>query len=129
MKKIIKVAGDIACALAAVILIVFAVMFFSGIRPAVVISGSMEPTITTGSLAFIDTKYDELEKNDIVAFERGGTMVIHRLIAYSDTGWITKGDANEDDDPWRVEDSEIKGKTVFWVSRLGYLIGKGERKW
>ena len=129
MRKILKVAADVACALAAVILIVFAVMFFSGIRPAVVISGSMEPTITTGSLAFIDTKYDELEKNDIVAFERGGTMVIHRLIAYSDTGWITKGDANEDDDPWRVEDSEIKGKTVFWVSRLGYLIGKGERKW
>lgn len=125
MEKVIRITGRIVCAAAAAVIVLALILFMTGSRPAVVLSGSMEPTIKTGSLVIIDTDYDEPEENDVAAFETGGALVIHRLVERTDEGWVTKGDANDSEDPWRITDENIKGKTVFWVPELGYLIGRG----
>lgn len=124
MKKTMAITTNILCVIAAVIIAGYVSMLAFGLRPAVVISGSMEPTIKTGSLIFVNTKYEDLEANDIVAFRTGGSLVTHRLIADTDEGWITKGDANRTEDPWRISEERIIGKTVFWIPGLGYLIGR-----
>lgn len=125
MKEIIKTAGEILCVLAVLVIIAAALLLLTGTKPAVVLSGSMEPTIHTGSIVLIHTNVNTLKEKDIVAFERGGTMVVHRLVGKTDEGWITRGDANQTDDPWRVQDEEITGKTVFWIPKLGYLMWRG----
>ena len=126
MRTIMKTAGRALCILSILVLAVTGIMFVTGTKPAVVMSGSMEPTIETGSLLLIDTKYNKLEDNDIVAFETGGALVVQRLVEETEEGWITKGDANKTEDPWRVDHNSIKGKAAFWIPKLGYLIGKGE---
>ena len=108
MRMIMKTAGRVLCVLSVTVLIATGVMFITGSKPAVVMSGSMEPTIETGSLLLIDTRFNELENNDIVAFETGGALVVHRLVKETEEGWITKGDANKKEDPWRINNDNIK---------------------
>ncbi|MBQ6496810.1 MAG: signal peptidase I [Firmicutes bacterium] len=127
MKKVLSGIVNGLCIVAIIVLVGVLVMMGLGLKPAVVISGSMEPTIKTGSLIFIDTKYEDPEENDIVAFRTGGSLVTHRLVKDTEDGWITKGDANDSEDPWRITNEQLLGKTVFWIPVLGYLIGKGEK--
>ena len=95
----------------------------AGIRPVVIMSGSMEPEIPTGSLCFVDTGDKVVEKGDIVMYRSADISVVHRLedIA-SDGSFITKGDNNDTVDPRPVEKSCILGTAVFWVPVLGYAV-------
>lgn len=127
--RVITMTANVVCVIAAVIIAGYIAMLAMGIRPAVVVSGSMEPAVKTGSLIFIDTGYENQKAGDIAAFRTGGTLVTHRLVEDTDEGWITKGDANEDEDPWRVSDERIIGRAVFWIPVLGYIIGKGGGVW
>lgn len=129
MRKTMTITFNILCVIAAVIIIGYITMLIMGIRPAVVISGSMEPTIRTGSLIFVDTTYRSLKEDDIVAFRTGGSLVTHRLVRDTGEGWITKGDANSCEDPWRISENNIIGKTVFWIPDIGFLIGKEAMLW
>ena len=57
--------------------------YWAGIRPVAVVSGSMEPTIKTGSICWVDfdTGKEALQTGDILAFQRSdGKMVLHRII-------------------------------------------------
>lgn len=77
----------------------------NSIRPLVVKSGSMEPTIPSGSMVLVRrVNAAEVEIGDIVAVERPDrTRVTHRVIAIEHQGEVAKltlqGDANEDPDP------------------------------
>lgn len=102
-----------------------AVMFvprFFGISPYVVLSGSMEPVIHTGSLVYISEQEGEPEVGDIVAYKIGDLPVVHRIIEEVDGGYITKGDANEAVDLAIVEPSKVIGKYVFTVPAAGYIL-------
>ena len=75
-----------------------------------VVSGSMEPTIDTGSVVLTQrVPVADLAVDDIVMFERPdepGKQVVHRIaqLEPSQDGPIirTKGDANATEDPWQV---------------------------
>lgn len=95
------------------------------IKPYVVMSGSMEPQISTGSVAYIDTKFDgsEAEIGDIVAFESGEIFITHRVIDInSDNELITKGDANTSEDIAPISRDKVIGKTVFSIPYVGFVI-------
>ncbi|MBR1592136.1 MAG: signal peptidase I [Ruminococcus sp.] len=101
------------------------VLWLIGIRPYIVRSGSMEPTIMTGSVCFVNhnTKFEEIQENDIIAFELGGgTMVTHRAVKISPDGIITKGDNNNTEDGIPVTAGNFIGKTVYWIPNLGIWI-------
>ncbi|MDO4177460.1 MAG: signal peptidase I, partial [Bacillota bacterium] len=115
-----KIIWYATCIMAAVILIAAAVMLFAHIRPAIIVSGSMEPVIHTGSMVFIDSDYRDFKERDIVAFETGGVMVTHRIVQITDEGFVTKGDANEKEDPAPVPESAFRGRLVMWLPYLGY---------
>ena len=59
------------------VFILFRFVLFLGYVP----SASMEPTISTDSLIIGNRLYGELQRGDIVIFERNGTCLVKRIAA------------------------------------------------
>jgi len=98
------------------------------IQIKVVKSGSMEPTIHTGSIVVVKpmTSYT---KGDIVTFgpdTKKEIPVTHRIVEVKGEGvpmsFVTKGDANEDSDMKEIAPREVIGKVLFSIPYLGYVI-------
>ena len=94
----------------------------------IVQSGSMEPSIKTGALVVIRPS-SEYHIGDVIMFgEDTKTQVptTHRIVADEVRSGVfyytTKGDANEDPDPQAVAQSAVKGKVLFSIPYLGYLL-------
>lgn len=94
-------------------------------------SGSMSPTFDTGDLIVL-SKADAatLDKGDIITFERPdrpGTLITHRIhtVESTDTGkvFVTKGDANNDVDSWKVPAAGDGWKYNFRTPKLGFVFG------
>ena len=91
----------------------------------IVSTGSMEPAINTGSIAFSTLKSEEINKGDIIVFsspENSEITIIHRVKDIQGEEYITKGDNNESEDNWTVFQSNIKGEVLFSISYLGYAV-------
>lgn len=93
-----------------------------------VVSGSMEPTIHEGDyiiLRSVDSA--ELEKGDVICYyfqsgEMKGMLNTHRIAGrLDDGGFITKGDANNVNDPYAVYPDAIVGKYLGKVRILRWL--------
>lgn len=84
---------------------------------SVVLSGSMEPTLSVNDLVIVHAQ-DTYETGDIVVYQSGSILVIHRIIALEDGTAITQGDANNAADHPIVL-SDIKGKAVAQVPMVG----------
>ena len=90
-----------------------------GCGMAVVLSGSMEPTIRIDDLIIV-TEQEDYKENDIVAYQSDSVVVAHRIIAVEPDTVITKGDANNAPDaPIRKE--MMKGKVVGWIPGAGRI--------
>ena len=107
-----------------------------------VVTGSMEPTISTGALLICkDTSIGKIQKDDIVCYrsktaEIYGSIVTHRVISVQidedgERYLETRGDANLSSDPYYVKQDNLIGK-VTWYSKdtnilndiLSFLTGK-----
>lgn len=103
----------------------FVMTVWGGLCPLTVMSGSMEPSIKTGSVAIIETNltdFNEIEKGDIITFDIGGSFVTHRAVDITEDGVYTKGDANNARDPWIVTNDNYYGKELFSIPYIGFLI-------
>lgn len=102
----------------------FLVAVTSGYRPYVVLSGSMEPEIRTGSICLIDTNapYEALAVGDVIAFTNGRISVTHRVVEIRDKLIQTKGDANESPDHYFISEENYLGKEVLSVPFVGYAV-------
>lgn len=87
----------------------------------VVVSGSMEPTLETGSLLYV-VETGDYAVGDVVTFTRDGSVVTHRIVDETGEEFVTKGDANAERDPWRVAREEIRGEAVLSVPLYGRLL-------
>lgn len=96
----------------------------------IVRSGSMSPTIPTGSIVFYKkVNAADVKVGDIIVFAKPGATnekVTHRVfkIGTSATGRyaITKGDANAVQDDWRVPLAGTGWVSVFHVPSVGYAL-------
>lgn len=88
-----------------------------GYGMANVLSGSMEPTFSKGALLVVK-KSDNVKKGDIVVYQSGSELIVHRVIAIDGDEVQTQGDANNVADPV-FEKNEIKGVVLFWIPGLG----------
>jgi len=96
----------------------------------VVRSGSMSPTIRTGSIVFYKkVNADKVKVGDIIVFDKPGQTnekVTHRVykISNSPTGryFTTKGDANGTPDSWRVPAVGTGWVSAFHVPTIGYAL-------
>lgn len=110
----------------AILSIIFlTILYLLGYHPRIVLSGSMEPTLSKGSLSFIDIheSVDKMEEGDIIAFRlQSGQEVTHRITVKHQGYFITKGDANEIEDYAPVSYEQVIGKTAFWIPKVGNII-------
>jgi signal peptidase len=129
---VLKKAGSIIITLllifAIFIVILVAAGPFLGIRTSIVLSGSMEPAINTGSVIITRPIAPEaIHVGDIISFSsRSGTFVTtHRVIGIEQNPellFITKGDANRGKDPAPISPDQVLGKLFLVLPGLGYLI-------
>lgn len=99
------------------------------IEPRIVMSGSMEPAVSTGSIVYIakNVKPELIEERDIIAFRVGERMqVMHRVMKVDreEKTFITKGDANASADIGPVGYDSYEGKVIGHIPAIGYLVQK-----
>lgn len=100
-----------------------------GIKPTIVLSGSMEPDIKIGDLIFIHkTDPSQLNEGDVICYIASEKAITHRIIdiTTSENGeirYVTQGDANNTADQLAVSVDQIEG---IWnggrIQGLGNLI-------
>ncbi|HUZ76139.1 MAG TPA: signal peptidase I [Chloroflexota bacterium] len=95
----------------------------------VVLSGSMEPAIRTGSVIVATAvNPDALEIGDVITYIRPGDQenITHRIVAMKGTAqgktFVTKGDANGVEDPGEVRFDRLAGKVTMTIPYLGYVF-------
>lgn len=90
-----------------------------GIGVANVLSGSMEPTFSKGTLLIIK-KSEDYQVGDIVVYQSGPSLVVHRVIELDGDTVVTRGDANNASDT-PFDRAEVKGVVVGWIPYLGEI--------
>jgi len=109
-----------------ILLLAFSPMI--GIRFDVVLSGSMSPSLNTGDLVIVtSTSPPDLKEGDIIVFSSplGSGLVCHRIVKMEQGNEITfqtKGDNNEDPDPFIVPSTSVVGKVQAGVPMMGYVV-------
>lgn len=88
-----------------------------GVGMSVVLSGSMEPELSVNDLVIV-RETDGYEIGDIVVYQDGSSLVIHRIVSIEDSTVITQGDANNVADA-PISASAIKGKEVVHIPFVG----------
>ena len=117
-----------------------------GLERYVIISGSMEPTIPTGSVVYDEVvPVVDLEVGDVITFvpppEYGVTdPVTHRIVeigvaaegssAAGEPLFRTQGDANEYPDAWEmVLDQDEQARVKYHLSYVGYVYLFLSNRW
>lgn len=120
----------IGATLGVICIVLFAAGFIFGVRPYVVVSGSMEPEMPVGSLALARAvPAAKVVPGDVVTVPRtsGGGVVTHRVVSVDtdENGAVLltlKGDANLTNDPDEYRVATV-GMNLFAVPGLGYVAG------
>lgn len=86
----------------------------------VVMSGSMEPTISQGNLIIVNEP-EEYEVDDVVVFQDGSMLVTHRIIEMSGNEVVTQGDANNVTDV-PIDISAIRGNVIETLPGVGNIV-------
>lgn len=98
-----------------------------GYGAAVVLTGSMEPTIMADDLIFVAER-ESYEIDDIVVYQSGSILVVHRIVDMDELTVTTQGDANNTPDaPVRRE--MIKGEVVGTLPGAGGLVRLLKTPW
>ena len=90
-----------------------------------VVSGSMEPAIHLGSLMYVQPgEPSDVAEGEVIAFMRDDAVVAHRVVYNrSSIGeFVTKGDANNVEDPDPVPYDAYIGQVTKTVPMLGQFM-------
>jgi signal peptidase len=125
-------AAELAVMGLAALAVLGAVAFFTvprllGWQGVIVLTGSMEPALNVGGLAFVDKGIgaSEIEEGDIITFNApdGTYQITHRVVAVKNGAggpWFeTRGDANDENDLDPVPASRVVGRVVMHVPEVG----------
>lgn len=91
-----------------------------------VVSGSMDPAIPVHSVVLVQPAApEELQPGEIVAYRSGNSVVIHRLVENHivEGELVTKGDANAEPDPLKVEYAGVLGTVTAHIPFIGIYAG------
>ena len=99
-----------------------------GMKPFIVLTGSMEPEIKSGDLVVVkEANEKELKINDIIAFRytKEDVVLIHRIVGIEENEgkilFTTKGDSNETEDKLNIEYKNIEGIYSFRLNGIGTI--------
>lgn len=108
-------------------LIFFAVPKVIGYTPYTVITGSMEPNYSVGSMIYVKpVSFSDLKVGDAITFKGGNYVVTHRIVEIDkeNESVVTKGDANNAIDG-TIKYSDIVGRaSKLSIPYLGDISNK-----
>lgn len=116
--------------IACILFVIFIVYFTSGefrYKSYAIASGSMETLISRGDVIIIkkidNDDYDKLKVGQIIAYQRDGVTIIHRLVKIINYQgkyyFYTKGDANPDIDDITIEEEMVVGVAKLKIPYIG----------
>jgi signal peptidase len=128
-----------------IIMVVFLVQYkvsggqpkIAGYHMYIVLSGSMKPAFDARSLIFVKpVEAESIKEGDIITYRGSGdkqSLTTHRVVGIdaSKPGalkFITKGDANEVNDPVPVPAENLVGRMVLAIPYVGVLMSFGQTK-
>jgi signal peptidase len=91
-----------------------------GTGVAVVLSGSMEPELSIDDLVLV-RQTNDYKLDDIVVFQDGRTLVVHKIIKVDGNMVTTKGTANNTEDS-PIDVKYIKGEVVWSFPYIGAVV-------
>lgn len=111
-----------------------------GIRYYTVLTPSMEPTYSVGDMVFVQLKNaDQIFEGDVITFnpsENGDAYLTHRVTQklenYEGSGvtcFRTKGDANDSEDSFLIDEKRVIGTVKFYIPKLGYVVRFVQLRW
>ena len=132
-----------ACILIAAILFAFSASpnkSIFGFRYYTILTASMEPELSVGDLIFVQLKDAEnINVNDVITFNPSSdsdAYLTHRVTEkienYQGTGvtcFKTKGDANDTEDSFLIDENRVIGTVSFHIPGLGYVIRFVQLRW
>lgn len=92
-----------------------------GYGMAVVLSGSMEPALKVDDLILV-RETDQYEVGDIVVYQSGYELIVHRIVFMDGNEIVTQGDANSAADSPIVREA-VKGIVSARIPFVGKLAG------
>ncbi len=147
--KIVSVLSTVFVYLLAVCIVIAALLFASdnspqksvfGYRYYTVLTPSMEPELGVGDMVIVKlADADDIEVGDVITFNPSSdtdTYLTHRVTAkyenYEGTGvtcFTTKGDANDSEDGFLLDEDRVIGKVVLHIPYLGYIVRFIQLRW
>lgn len=115
-----------------VAIVLFVLGLQSGIfkyRSMAIGSQSMYPKIQKGDVVVIEQYYDEeelrsIQEGEVLAFKHDNIIVVHRVVRITERNgqlvFKTKGDNNNAEDSYDVEQSQVVGVTKFKIPFIGH---------
>jgi signal peptidase len=116
-----------------VLITIISVYFVSGYfkyYAIAVASGSMTPKISKGDVVIVkqikqgSINYEDIKVGDILAYKHNNIIVVHRIINIVNDNnkyyFYTKGDANDFEDNFKIEEDNLIGIVKFKINKIGY---------
>ena len=108
------------------VLLVWASTGLLGFYPTIIASGSMKPTMEVGDIAIsVSVDPSTIHAEDIIQYWQEEEMIIHRVTDIRLEGgtrlFQTKGDANREPDTELVNPTQIRGKLILTIPKLGWI--------
>jgi signal peptidase len=111
-----------------------------GYRYYTVLTGSMEPTLSTGDIVIVKmANASEIDVGDIITFNPSSDSdaylthrVTQKLEDYEGSGvtcFKTQGDSNSAEDAFLIDSSKVIGTVTFSIPKLGYVVRFVQLKW
>jgi len=87
-----------------------------------VFSNSMTPTFFKGDMIVVQG-VEDIAIGDVIIFDAPGKNypIIHRVYEITGDLILTKGDNNNNVDPWKITIEQVHGKAVFKIPVLGWV--------
>jgi signal peptidase len=102
------------------LIIVGALLFLGPAR--IVVTDSMAPSLRAGDLVFLRPTGKVINPGTVVTYDFQGKLITHRVVEVAGDMLVTKGDNNQEVDPWRVPFSEVVGVPRVRIPYGGYLL-------
>lgn len=114
-----------------IIAIIFIVLLTSGVFKYYFLSigsGSMTPNINKGDVVIVE-KYQEdelvnIKEGDILVYKKEDTVIVHRVVEVSKNdntySYRTKGDSNDNEDSWIINEKDVIGVAKYRIPLVGY---------
>ncbi len=111
-----------------------------GFRYYTILTASMEPELSIGDMVFVRlVDADKIEVGDVITLNPSSdsdAYLTHRVVEkiedYEGSGvtcFRTKGDANDTEDGFLIDEDRVIGKMCFSVPKLGYVVRFVQLRW